>query len=92
VLVGDETPADDWRLAVTEALDSPWVLQERVPIPEEPFPRLTAAGGLELELLKLNAAPFYARGGDAGSIARVSRESIINVTAGGGSVPSFVLD
>jgi uncharacterized circularly permuted ATP-grasp superfamily protein len=92
VLVGDETLPDDWETAVTEALDTPWVLQERVAIPEEPFPRVTDAGELEFEALKLNANPFYARAGGAGGIARVSRESVINVTAGGGSIPSFVLD
>lgn len=92
VLVGDETEADAWETAVIEALDAPWVLQERVAIPEEPFPRLSDGGELEFEPLKLNANPFYARAGDAGAIARVSRESVINVSAGGGSVPSFILD
>jgi uncharacterized circularly permuted ATP-grasp superfamily protein len=91
VLVGDETPADEWETALAEGLDSPWVLQERVAIPEEPFPRLSETGELEFEPLKLNANPFYARAADAGAIARVSRESVINVTAGGGSVPSFVV-
>lgn len=92
VLVGDETLPDEWEPAVSEALDSPWVVQARVAIPEEPFPRLTEAGELEFEPLKLNTNPFYARAGDAGAIARVSRESVINVRAGGGSIPSFVLD
>lgn len=92
VLVGDETDAEAWETAVTEALDAPWVLQERVAIPEEPFPRLSGAGEVAFEPLKVNANPFYARAGDAGAIARISRESVVNVTAGGGSVPSFVLD
>ena len=92
VLVGDETAPEVWQTAVVEALDAPWVVQERVAIPEETFPRLNEAGDLELEPLKLNVNPFYARSGDAGAIVRVSRESVINVTAGGGSVPSFVLD
>ena len=53
------------------------------------------ATGLEqpvrFELLKLNANPFYVAGSDAGGIARVSRAAVINVSAGGGSVPTFVV-
>jgi hypothetical protein len=43
------------------------------------------------ESLKVNVNPFYVHGGDAGAIARVSRSSVINVSAGGGSVPTFVV-
>jgi uncharacterized circularly permuted ATP-grasp superfamily protein len=90
VLVGDETPAGEWEAAVHAGLGRPWVVQQRVPIPEEPFPAVDA-NAVVFERLKVNANPFYVRGAGAGAIARVSRSSVINVSAGGGSVPTFVV-
>ena len=38
VYVGSETPAGVWEDAVSAGLGEPWVVQERVTIPEEEFP------------------------------------------------------
>jgi len=90
VLVGDETPPADWDAAIREGTGKPWVVQERVAIPEEAFP--TCEGGaLRFEELKVNANPFYVAGGEAGAVTRASRRAVINVSAGGGSVPMFVV-
>jgi hypothetical protein len=67
------------------------VVQERVTIPEEPFP-VFSGGRLAFELLKVNTNPFYVTGAEVGAVTRVSRSSVINVSAGGGSVPIFVVD
>jgi uncharacterized circularly permuted ATP-grasp superfamily protein len=91
VLIGSETGAADWAAAVLRALDAPFVLQERVTIPEEPFPVLTG-DALEFAPLKVNVNPFYVRGEPVGAVTRASRSSVINVSAGGGSVPTFVVD
>ena len=91
VLVGDETPPDVWERATRDGLAEPWVVQRRVAIPEEPFP-VFSGGALRSELLKVNVNPFYAAGADVGAVTRVSRSSVINVSAGGGSVPTFVVD
>jgi uncharacterized circularly permuted ATP-grasp superfamily protein len=91
VLVGDETPAAEWERAVALSLREPWVVQERVPVPEEPFPVFDDAGRLGFESLKVNANPFYVAGADVGAVTRASRSAVINVSAGGGSVPTFVL-
>jgi uncharacterized circularly permuted ATP-grasp superfamily protein len=90
VFVGDETSAMDWERAVLDALGSAWVVQERVTIPEEPFP-VVEAGRLSIELRKVNVNPFYVRGAEVGAVARASKSSVINVSAGGGSVPTFVV-
>lgn len=90
VLVGDETPAADWDAAVREGTGQPWVVQERVAIPEEAFPACEG-GVLHFEELKVNANPFYVADGEAGAVTRASRRSVINVSAGGGSVPMFVV-
>ena len=57
--------------------------------------RLDAAkedgGSLRFEDLKVNVNPFYVAGGEAGAVTRASRRTVINVSAGGGSVPTFVV-
>jgi hypothetical protein len=90
VRLGSETPPGEWEAAVRAALDEPWVVQERVEIPEEPFP-VFDEGELAFAPLKVNVGPFYVAGEEAGAVARVSRSSVINVAAGGGSVPTFVV-
>ncbi|HSB61869.1 MAG TPA: circularly permuted type 2 ATP-grasp protein [Vicinamibacteria bacterium] len=91
VFVGDETPAAEWEAAMRAALGSPWVVQERVTIPEEPFPAFEG-GSLTFVPLKVNTNPFYVAGHEAGAVTRASRSSVINVSAGGGSVPTFVIE
>jgi uncharacterized circularly permuted ATP-grasp superfamily protein len=90
VLLGSETTPSEWHAAVDAALAAPWVVQERVAIPEEPFP-VFEEGALRFVPLKINANPFYVHGEAAGAVARVSRSSVINVSAGGGSAPTFVV-
>ena len=90
VLVGDETAPDVWEAAAVTGLSEPWVVQERVTIPEEPFP-VVEDGVLRFEALKVNVNPFYAAGAEVGAVTRASRSSVINVSAGGGSVPTFVV-
>jgi uncharacterized circularly permuted ATP-grasp superfamily protein len=91
VLIGAETEPAVWERAVRSALDAPWVAQERVPPSEELFP-VFEDGRLSFELLKLNSNPFYAAGRHAGAVARASRSAVVNVSAGGGSVPMFLVD
>jgi uncharacterized circularly permuted ATP-grasp superfamily protein len=91
VSVGDETSPADWEAAVAAAIGGAWVVQERVRIPEEPFP-VVEGGRLSFEPLKVNVNPFYVRGAEVGAVTRASRSSVINVSAGGGSVPTFVVD
>jgi uncharacterized circularly permuted ATP-grasp superfamily protein len=90
VYVGNETTPTEWAAAVGAALGAPWVVQERVVIPEEPFPAFDG-GALSFVSLKVNTNPFYVAGHQVGAVTRASRSSVINVSAGGGSVPTFVL-
>jgi hypothetical protein len=90
VLVGDETSPAEWSEAIEAGLREPWVVQERVAIPEELFPVLDG-GAVTLQSLKVNVNPFHAGGAEVGAVARASRSSVINVSAGGGSVPTFVV-
>jgi uncharacterized circularly permuted ATP-grasp superfamily protein len=90
VLVGSETAAGAWEAAVAEAIGEPWVVQEKVEIPEEVYPVVEGAA-LGFARLKVNTNPFYVRGAHAGAVTRCSRSAVINVSAGGGSVPTFVV-
>jgi hypothetical protein len=92
VFLGSETSPEEWEAAARAGLEAPWVVQERVTIPEEPFPVFDdETGDLSFVPLKVNANPFYVAGEEAGAVTRASRSSVINVSAGGGSVPTFVV-
>ena len=60
-------------------------------IPEEEFP-LVEAGALAFTSLKVNVNPFYVAGAEVGAVTRASLDSVINVSAGGGSMPTFVVE
>jgi uncharacterized circularly permuted ATP-grasp superfamily protein len=92
VLVGTSADAASWSTAVqTAARAGGWIVQERVEIPEEEFPIFDPDGSLRFESLKVNTNPFYVGGAPVGAVTRVSRDAVINVSAGGGSVPTFVV-
>jgi uncharacterized circularly permuted ATP-grasp superfamily protein len=91
VFIGAETAAGEWENAVRAARHEPWVVQERVTIPEEAFP-VCEDDAIAFKSFKVNANPFYAGGADVGAVARASVSSVINVSAGGGSMPTFVAD
>jgi hypothetical protein len=90
VYVGDETDPATWEAAVMDGLGQAWIVQERVAIPEETFP-VFEGDALNFESLKVNTNPFYAHGAEVGAVTRVSRSNVINVSAGGGSLPTFVV-
>lgn len=92
VTVGAASDARRWSEAIQFALKFPgWIVQERVEIPEEEFPVFDDSGELRFERLKVNTNPFYVGGAPVGAVTRISRDDVINVSAGGGSVPTFVV-
>lgn len=92
VTVGSAADDRRWSEAIGTAVkQTGWIVQERVVIPEEEFPVFDAQGALSFEPLKVNTNPFYVGGAPVGAVTRVSRDDVINVSAGGGSVPTFVV-
>ncbi len=80
-----------WEQAVQTALAEPYIVQERVALPSEPYPILQD-GRLQVSDRLLDTDPyvFYGTYVD-GCLTRLSTEALLNVTAGGGStVPTFV--
>ena len=70
VHMGEELAASAWQAAVEEGMGRPWVVQERVSIPEESFP-IVEGDHLRFDVLKANTNPFYVTGADVGAVTRV---------------------
>jgi uncharacterized circularly permuted ATP-grasp superfamily protein len=92
ITIGWETDADAWDAALTAALASPFVVQERVTIAYEDYPALVN-GQLVIGKRLVDSDPFLFGSEVTGSLCRLSTVTLLNVTAGGGStVPVFVID
>ena len=75
------------------ALRQPYIVQQRVNLPYEPFASFEG-GSLQVIPRMLDTNPFVAFGTHVHSmLTRISTEALLNVTAGGGStVPTFVVE
>jgi hypothetical protein len=82
-----------WEKAVQSALAEPYIVQERINLPSEPFPSFVD-GKLHVIDRMLDTAPFTWYGAYMdGCLTRISTAALLNVTAGGGStVPTFVVE
>ena len=90
VALGVETPQDEWDALIADAAESgDFVVQEYVPVPEEMFPAVEG-GHVQMRLKHFNINPFGLGGRYAGMLTRISDRAVINVSAGGGLLPSVV--
>jgi hypothetical protein len=91
VMIGRETETREWDERLDRAAKNPgeWTVQAYVQIPEEEFPVFEP--DLRFERRKVNLNPYLFGGRYAGSFVRLSKESVINVSVGGGMAPAFVL-
>jgi glutathionylspermidine synthase len=90
VSLGMETEQAVWdRLIEDHVEDGDFVVQEYVPVPEEMFPTVED-GRVQMRLKRFNINPFGIGGRYAGMITRISDQAVINVSAGGGLLPSVV--
>jgi Glutathionylspermidine synthase preATP-grasp len=90
VSLGMETEQPVWdRLIEDHVEDGGFVVQEYVPVPEEMFPTVED-GHVQMRLKRFNINPFGIGGRYAGMITRISDQAVINVSAGGGLLPSVM--
>ena len=93
VVLGWDTPATDWERAVDTALRERAIVQERVPIPREPYPSLVDGHVHVIDrMLDTNPYVYY---GDCvdGCMTRLSTAALLNVSAGGGStLPTVIIE
>jgi glutathionylspermidine synthase len=93
IVLGWEVDNATWEIAVTRAITEPYIVQQRIALPSEPFAAIID-GKLTLDDRIVDTAPFCWDGSWAdGMLCRISTSTLVNVTAGGGStVPTFVVE
>jgi hypothetical protein len=94
VLIGWECDPITWENALRAALDEPSIVQERATIAYEDFPSIVEQGEVEISRRLVDCDPFLFHGQMVGAcLTRLSTVTLLNVTAGGGSVvPAFWVD
>ena len=93
IVLGWTVDARKWSESIKDAVDEPFIVQQRVEIPEEPFPSWVD-GNLEIYDRSLDTAPYVSNGTVVeGCLTRISTDALLNVSAGGGSnVPTLLLE
>jgi hypothetical protein len=93
IVLGWTVDAARWDEALRTALSVPYVVQDRISLPSEPFPAWVD-GTLHLGERLLDTAPFVCMGNQVeGCLTRIATDPLLNVTAGGGStVPTFLIE
>jgi hypothetical protein len=94
VTLGWEADEKGWDATLSRALggeDGAWVVQEKIHVRREPFPRFAPGEGAHISDMLVDCAPYLFRGRLAGFLTRLSASGLANVTSGGGQVPSFVV-
>jgi hypothetical protein len=87
VLLGWETDQPTWDQALAAAQTGPFVLQERVPVPEEPYPTWTPEQGLQTSSRYVDSDPCIFGDSAVGCLTRIAATALLNVSAGGGAAP-----
>jgi hypothetical protein len=93
IYIGWNSSGAEWDEAIQAALaDGDYLVQERVPTARETFPALAEDGSVVYaeQLVDLDPLLFNGRVGSA--FTRLSSNELANVTAGGGMVPTFIID
>jgi hypothetical protein len=93
VMLGWEADDKAWDDTLSRALSGKgaWVVQEKIHVRRELFPRFTPGQGARISDMLVDCAPYLFRGKLAGFLTRLSASGLANVTSGGGQVPSFVV-
>lgn len=93
IVLGWQVSESEWADAVQKARELPYVVQERILLPTEPYPSMVN-GKLQITDRMLDTAPYVFYGSFVdGCLTRLATQDLLNVTAGGGStVPTFVVD
>jgi uncharacterized circularly permuted ATP-grasp superfamily protein len=93
IVLGWEADDSGWAEALRTALREPYIVQERVSLPSEPYPSVVD-GRLHVADRMLDTAPYVVYGQYVdGCLTRLSTAALLNVTAGGGSsVPTLLVE
>jgi len=88
---GDRATPSEWETALSEALASDYVVQERVDLRTEVFP-IFDESRWALQPMYVDTNPFLFGGRVEGAMVRLSDSPLVNVTSGGGETGFFVIE
>ena len=93
IVLGWEVSDDAWQTALQTALRDPYIVQQRIALPKEPYPGIVD-GRVVFADRMVDTAPYVAYGGNVdGCLSRLATAALLNVTAGGGSqTPTFIAE
>lgn len=92
VYLGKETDDQQWNKVIQEALSGePYVVQEIIDLPRQSFP-VVKDGRLAYADMVVDMDPYAFGPNVEGLLTRLSASSLANVTAGGGTTPTFVIE
>lgn len=90
VHIGRETDQSDWEEIIQKHIkDHNWVVQDYVHIPTDLYPEISDQVKFKSKYVNIN--PYAINGNYCGTITRVSDNQVINVSAGGGLVPTLTV-
>lgn len=90
VVLGFESSDSEWDSSIGIALQHGYVVQEVVDIHREPFMMKTSIDWAEVATV-LDVDPYINGPLMGGCLTRTSTSNLANVTAGGGTLPTFIL-
>lgn len=88
VTIGRETRDEDWNRTIDKALKSNWIVQECLDAPTMRVP-VVINNKLEFVMKKMSTSGFVFGGNYSGGFSRLSDETVINVSRGGGLIPTI---
>ncbi len=91
IFVGWEMDEREWDNAIQTALSEYYLVQNRVEVAREGYPSWDGEN-IQWGEYTVDLDPFVFKGEIEGLLTRLSATALCNVTAGGGGVPTFVLD
>ncbi len=93
IVLGWEVNDQAWQESLRTALREPYIVQERIALPKEPYPSFVDGRVVFAERM-VDTAPYVAYGGNVdGCLSRLATAALLNVTAGGGSqTPTFIAE
>jgi hypothetical protein len=91
ITLGWEATESEWEVALENALQDSFIAQERAPGGKISIPALSD-DRVEMQELLIDFDPFLFNGKVEGGLVRLSAQSIVNVTQGGGETPLVVLE
>ena len=91
ITFGESSTLSEWESAISEALCSDYVVQEKIELRKEVFP-IFDENQWALQPMYVDTNPFLFAGRVEGALVRLANSPVVNVTSGGGETGFLVID